>query len=114
MIGSGDEIAIEYEYLLKSHVVTPRDKPAWVAFTFGPWALAQTTDGSAAIVEPFIGKDVPRAAASHWLEPHASPDGALPTFRVKNTDILLGPFYSAGSVVTGPRTYFRLAPPEDM
>jgi len=109
-----DEIAIEYEYLLSSHVVTLKDDPAWVAFTYGPWALAQTMDEGVAAVEPFIGKDVRSTAASEWLEPLTPHKNAAPRFRIKNSEIELGPFYFAGSRTTGPRTYFRLVPPEEM
>ena len=60
--------AWEFEYLLKAHTVTPQDDPAWVAFTYGPWALAETMDGSVVdAVGPFVGKAVPASAPSHWL-----------------------------------------------
>ena len=107
---TGDEIAIEYEYLLGTHIVTPKDDPVWVAFTYGPWALAQTTGEGVAVAEPFVGKVVRSTAASQWLEPHAPHKNAAPRFRIKNTEILLGPFYSAGSKETGTRTYFKTGP----
>ncbi len=37
---TGDSLALEFEYLLKSHVETPEDGQSWVAFTYGPWARA--------------------------------------------------------------------------
>jgi len=104
---TGDEIAIEFEYLLKSHIETPKDGQRWVAFTYGPWALAQKIDKGATVAEPFVGKDVPSKAASEWLEPYPVQEGAAPRFRIKGTEILMGPFYSAGSKKTGPRTYFK-------
>ncbi|MEX1026614.1 MAG: sulfatase [Candidatus Paceibacterota bacterium] len=58
-----------------------------------------------------IGKDLHGTAPSEWLEPNVSPEIAVPSFRVKNSEIQLGPFYSAGSTSTGPRTYFSLVPP---
>jgi len=103
---TGDQVAIEFEFELNSYVETPKDGESWVAFTYGPWALAQTTDKDA-IAEPFVGKDILPAAASQRLEPCAPHEGAAPRFRIKNTDILLGPFYSAASKETGARTYFR-------
>ena len=109
---TGDEIALEYEYLLASHVVAPVDDPVWVAFAYGPWALAQTTDESDAVAEPFFGKDVRSAAPSHWLDQLEPTENGAPRFRVKDSEILLGPFFSAGSKETGPRTYFRIAPSE--
>ena len=103
---TGDEIAIEFEYLLKSHIETPKNGQRWVAFTYGPWTLAQTT-GKGAAVEPFVGNDIQSTSASQWLEPYAPRGGTAPRFRIKNTEILLGPFYSAGSKETGSRTYFK-------
>lgn len=103
---TGDEITLEFEYLLKSHIETPKAGQSWVAFTFGPWALAQTRD-KGVVVEPFLGKDVQSKAASQWLEFCSPHEGAEPTLRIRNTQILLGPFYSAGSKKAGTRTYFR-------
>jgi DUF1680 family protein len=104
---TGDEIAIDFEYLLKSHIETPKDGQRWVAFTYGPWALAQKQEKGAAVAEPFVGKDVSSQAASEWLEPYLTQESAVPRFRIKSTKILLGPFYRTGSKETGPRTYFK-------
>ena len=104
---TGDEIAIEFEYLLKSHIEAPKDGKKWVAFTYGPWALAQKIEPGAVLAQPFAGTDVPSKAASQWLEPYPVQEEAAPRFRIKGTEVLLGPFYSAGSKNTGPRTYFK-------
>lgn len=109
---TGDEIAVAFEYLLKSHLETPQDDPKWVAFTYGPWALAQTTRKGVALAEPFVGKDIRSPTAAQWLEAYPTDQTAAPGFRIKGTEILLEPFYSAGSKTSGPRTYFRIAPPE--
>jgi len=103
---TGDEIALDFEYLLKSHIETPKGGRRWVAFTYGPWALAQKVKKGAAVARPFAGKDVASKAASQWLEPCPAQQGAAPRFRIKGTEILLGPFYSAGDRQSGPRTYF--------
>jgi len=107
---TGDEIAIEFQYVLKSHIETPKDGKKWVAFTYGPWALAQEIEKGATVTQPFAGKDIPSKAASQWLEPYPAQQAAVPRFRIKGTEILLGPFYSAGSKTTGPRTYFETGP----
>ena len=104
---TGDEIAMEFEYLLQSHIETPKAGQRWVAFTYGPWALAQKIKKGAAIARPFVGKDVPSKAAGEWLEPYPTQKGAAPRFRIKGTKILLEPFYSAGDRTSGPHTYFR-------
>ena len=98
--------------LMASHVVAPVDDPMWVAFAYGPWALAQTTNESDAVAEPFFGKDTRSTAASHWLELLEPSENGAPRLRVKDSEILLGPYFSAGSKASGPRTYFRLAPSE--
>jgi len=104
---AGDRIAIEFQYLLKSHLETPKNGPRTVAFTYGPWALAQTIDKGAVVTEPFIGKDVRSKPASQWLEPYKTKDDAAPGFRIRNTNIILGPFYNAADNNTGIRTYFK-------
>ncbi|HUV08417.1 MAG TPA: beta-L-arabinofuranosidase domain-containing protein, partial [Spirochaetia bacterium] len=82
---SGDEIAVDFEFLLKSHTELSKDGQKWVAFTYGPWALAQKTDKGTAIAEPLIGKDLTSQAASEWLEPCPIQDGGTPKFRIRNT-----------------------------
>jgi hypothetical protein len=108
---TGDELALEFEYLLRAHTVTTQDSPAWVAFTYGPWALAQTTNEGVVVAEPFLGEEVRSTSVSKWFEPQSPDNDAAPTFRIRNTEIQLGPFYAAGSRKTGPRTYFRLVEP---
>ena len=102
-----DALALEFEYLLRSHAETPKNAQSWVAFTYGPCALAQTTNRGVPLDEPFAEKDISSGPASEWLEPDAALEGAEPRFRVKNTNIVLGPYYGAGSKETGPRTYFK-------
>ncbi len=104
---TGDRIAIEFEYLLKTHTETPKNGQRWVAFTYGPWSLAQKIKKGAAGAEPFIGKDVKSKAPSQWLAPYQTRDKDLPLFRIKNTNILLEPYCSAGGKKTGIRTYFK-------
>lgn len=109
---TGDEITIDFEYQLKSHFALPKEDGKWVAFTYGPWALAQTTVPGVALAEPLIGKDFSSTAASQWLEAQPTDKNSLPRFRIKDTEILMGPFYSAGSKSSGPRTYFKIAAPK--
>jgi len=47
-----DEIAIAFEYRLESHVERPKDGKKWVAFTYGPWALAKEMNKGAAFTQP--------------------------------------------------------------
>ncbi|MCK4958153.1 MAG: glycoside hydrolase family 127 protein, partial [Planctomycetes bacterium] len=106
---TGDEIAIKFEYLLKAHVEAPEGGRRWVAFTYGPWALAQkiTGDNGENIAEPFVGKDVSSKTVSKLLEPHPVRRGTVPGFRVKGTKIKLEPYCIAVSKESGARTYFE-------
>ena len=103
---TGDEIAIDFEYLLNSHIELPKDGKKWVAFTYGPWALAGECNKDADFAEPFLGKDIPAKKASEWLEPCLSRERDIPAFRIKGTEIVLKPFFIVGSRETGPHTYF--------
>jgi len=104
---TGDEINLDIEFLLKSHVEKPKQDVRWVAFTYGPWALAQKIAKGKEVDEPLQGKDIASTPASRWLEPIQSQDTTIPTFRLKNTKIVLEPYYLTGSKTTGPRTYFK-------
>jgi len=104
---TGDEVGLELECLLKSHVVTPKKGTNWIAFTYGPWALAQTINKGDDVDEPLLGKDVQSKPASQWLEPWLTRESTVPTFTIKGTEIRLGPYCRAGGRKAGPRTYFR-------
>ena len=93
--------------LLTQVWVCERDGKKWVAFTYGPWALAQETKPGVALTQPLAGKDIPSKPASQWLEPCPDQQGGAPKFRIKGSKILLKPYYSAGSTETGTRTYFE-------
>jgi DUF1680 family protein len=103
----GDCVDIHFEYLLKSHIETPRDGARWVAFSYGPWALTQTIEKGAAVAESFVGKGFEARAASEWLESCPPQAGVAPRFRIKNTQMLLVPYYHAGGYQAGSRTYFK-------
>ncbi|MCK5172236.1 MAG: glycoside hydrolase family 127 protein, partial [Planctomycetes bacterium] len=103
-----DEIEVNFEYLLESHVELPKDGKKWVAFTYGPWTLAQEVNKGDAFAEPFSGKDIPSEAILQWLEPCPARDGDMLNFRIKDTKVVLQPYFSTGSIKTGPQTYFQL------
>lgn len=104
---TGDEVTIDFVYQLESHFEYPKDGKKFVAFTYGPWALAQMTEKGMTLTEPFIGSDIPSKVASEWLESRPVNDVELPEFSIKGSNILLKPFYATGSRTTGPRTYFK-------
>jgi DUF1680 family protein len=102
----GDEITVKFEYRLASHLESPKKGSDWVAFTYGPWALARQIKKGTAFNQPFAGEDVSGQPATHWLEPAPAGPGGLPHFRIKGTDIVLEPYFATGSLETGPQTYF--------
>jgi DUF1680 family protein len=110
---AGDEITIEFDYQLLSHIVRPGDDQHWVAFTYGPRALARKQDQQTGAAEPLVGKPVREGPAMEWLEPLPAKDGALPTVRIRGTQFVLQPYHSTGSLTTGPQTYFKLLPAKD-
>jgi len=105
----GDEIAIDFEYLLGSHIEIPKNGMQWVAFTFGPWALAQIHKKDDVLSEPFAGKDIYSKPVTEWLEACPVKKGELPLFRIRGTEIILKPYFSTCDRDAGPRTYFRFA-----
>ncbi len=73
----------------------------------GPWALAREVNKGAGFVQPFPGEGVPSRLAMECLESGPAGPGGLPTFRIKDSDVVLRPFFSTGSLDAGPQTYFR-------
>lgn len=107
---TGDEVAIDFEYLIETHLQTGKEGKKWIAFSYGPWTLAQTTAKDTPLAEPFLGKNLdPEKIGQQSLEVQSPRPKGAPTFRIKDTDIVLAPFYSAGSRDSGPRTYFQLS-----
>jgi len=104
----GDRITLDYDYHLRIHPVIPKEGQRWVGFIYGPWSLAQKIKKGADVSEPFVGMDIPSTSVLKWLERYQATEGMLPKFRIKDTQIVLEPFYMAGSQTSGPRTYFKL------
>ena len=102
----GDVLAVNLEYLPGSHVQTAKDGEKWVAFTYGPWALAQEIHEGPDPAEPFRGFGARAEDPRTLIAPLAEP-GATPMLRIKGTEIDLVPYYLAGSKTTGSRTYFK-------
>ncbi len=103
----GDTVAVEFEYLLNSQIKSGQDKKKWIAFSYGPWALAQEIQDGSTLDEPFKGLDAQSKDPVTLLVPQEGP-GAIPSIRIKGTEITLIPYYLAGSKTTGSRTYFDL------
>jgi DUF1680 family protein len=104
----GDTLRVEFDYSLKSHFQLGEEKKNWVAFTFGPMALAQELRSGTRAIEPFADRDGDSMEAQSLLErlPSAQED-STPCFGVKGAAIELVPYFLAGNAAVGLRSYFR-------
>ncbi|MBA7567728.1 hypothetical protein ES708_09445 [subsurface metagenome] len=77
----------------------------WLAFTYGPLALAQKIT-EIPDEEPFI--DLGSNALPQLLNRLSRSSDSEIGFTVEGTGITLIPYYQTGSKQSGPRTYFEL------
>ena len=101
----GDVIAVELDYQLKAHFQDGEKDSKWVAFTYGPFALAQRID-EIPDEEPFYDSGIEESReVIRSLE--KSPESDV-EFTIRGTEITLIPYYQTGSEKSGSRTYFAL------
>jgi len=101
----GDMVAIDLDYRLKAHVQSGENGNKWIAFTYGPLALAQKISEMPK-EEPFM--NIPSTEASEFLKMLIKSSDSETEFSIKGTEIILIPYYQTGSKASGPRTYFKL------
>lgn len=101
----GETLAINMQYKLQAHVQEGEQGKKWIAFSWGPLALAQKVS-SLPVAEPFRNQEGSANAAVAMLTPLRS-EGRNIVFSIKNSGIELIPYYQAGSHTSGPRTYFE-------
>ena len=101
----GDVIAVDFDYKLKAHLQVGEGGGKWVAFTYGPIALAQKITEMPED-EPF--KSIGSKEPSEFLKMLSKTSDSEIEFTIKGTDISLIPYYQTGSKQTGPKTYFKL------
>lgn len=101
----GDVMAIQYKYELKAHFQEGEAGKRWVAFTYGPIALAQKTT-EMPDAEPLY--DLAFKAPLDIVEMLSRSSNSGMEFNIKGTDITLIPYYQTGSKQSGPKTYFKL------
>jgi len=101
----GDVVSIDMDYTLEAHLQSGEDGSKWIAFTYGPIALAQKISNMPA-EEPFKNLDslVPTEIKRMLTKSPASET----EFTINGTDISLIPYYQTGSDESGSRTYFKL------
>jgi DUF1680 family protein len=101
----GDNVAVDLDFQLKAHLQDGEEGNKWVAFTYGPLALAQKIS-EMPDEEPFL--KINAKEPSEFLKMLYLSTGSEVEFSVTGTDISLIPYYQTGSKQSGPRTYFRL------
>ena len=119
----GDMIDINYQFNLKVHEEIGEEGKRWVAFTYGPLALAEKlnskndfsidrdqfnrTVGSKLVrPEPFI--NINAKNKNVLLDKLIPIEGSQSRFKIAESDIELMPYYKTASNYSGPRTYFYL------
>lgn len=120
----GEVIRIAFEFPLRAHFQTGRDGVRWVAFTRGPLVLAQDITSQKDQPQFVVPVKQETDDAREWLEEpeqlkkwhaHLRPLlGDVPIFRLKGgREILLAPYFLAGSNGGGSRTFFPTVPVEE-
>jgi len=101
----GDLIAVDMDFDLKASVQLGEEKTKWVAFNYGPHALAQKITAIPG-EEPFSGMN--EKETSKMLRMLSKSSDSDIAFSIKGTDVTLIPYYMACTEHSGPRTYFKL------
>ena len=97
-----EQIRVKFNFPPKAHFHTGRDGKNWVAFTRGPLTLSQDLGETASEPAPLAIN-----ASSQLLEPLGA------SYRVRGTEIVLVPYYRAGSTGGGVRTLFPVERTQD-
>ncbi|HKK63996.1 MAG TPA: beta-L-arabinofuranosidase domain-containing protein [Bacteroidales bacterium] len=101
----GDIVEVDLDFQLKAHLQDGEDGKRWVAFTYGPLALAQKIDE---MPTKEVFKDLDAMKPSEIIKRLNKTSGSEVEFSISGTDILLVPYYQTKSKLTGPKTYFKL------
>ena len=100
----GETIEVEFAFAVEAHLSTDRDGGKWATFTRGPLTLAEDVEADAASDVRIGSNDESELAG--WLEPVAEEFDSRPTYRIRDSDSVLIPYYLAGSTGNGVRTMF--------
>lgn len=104
-----DRLTVHLEYQLEVTFQKGSDNKTWIAFTYGPLALAQVISSGMDLEEPFRDVHVEDNSPQEITGLLSRDEDATgrPLFRIKDTDITLIPYHLVGSLSSGPRTYFE-------
>lgn len=101
----GDIVEVDLDFQLKAHLQDGEDGKRWVAFTYGPLALAQKIS-EMPTEEVFMNLDTMKP--SEFIKMLSKSSGSEVEFSITGSDILLIPYYQTKSKLTGPKTYFSV------
>jgi DUF1680 family protein len=101
----GDVMNIQFKYELKAHLEEGEEGKRWVAFTYGPIALAQKIE-SISEDEPFLNNDLTKPEEL-LNKLHKSATSNI-EFNIEGTNTTLIPYYQTGTKQSGPKTYFTI------
>ncbi len=128
----GDRVTLQFDFPLRAHFQTASDGLRWVAFSWGPLALAQSVVAQTDYPQNVLLVEQESGDGNLWLEPllatsKASPPSdnvteeldtsraldaalaktAMPTWRLKTPrKIIMVPYFQAGALGGGVRTMF--------
>ena len=119
----GDMIDVNYQFNLKAHEEIGEEGKRWVAFSYGPLALAEKLNSKNDFSldrdkfnrmvgsklgrpEPFINMNTKNKNV--LLDKLIPIEGSQSRFKIAESDIELMPYYKTASNYSGPRTYFYL------
>ena len=101
---NGDLLEVEMKYELRVHIQDGEKNQKWIAFTYGPFVLAEKISKMPED-EPFSSMDHKKPGdILAMLSKTSDTDVA---YKIKGTDIRLILFLEIGSEKSGPRTYFK-------
>ncbi|MBE0673654.1 MAG: glycoside hydrolase family 127 protein [Bacteroidales bacterium] len=105
----GDVVEIDMEFELVATVQPGENGQKWIAFNYGPLALAQKSNTESFKIEPFTDVKFVWYEADKAVDRLKIAQSSISNiaFSIENSDITLIPFYLAGSKTTGPKTYFK-------
>ncbi len=105
----GDSLTVKLAYQLAVHIQSGAEGEKWLAFTYGPLALAQVIRPGMKTGEPFLHQKIDTGSPDKVLSrlEAAEKDKTGNSFRISGTGIILVPYNSIGTRESGPRTYFK-------
>jgi uncharacterized protein len=105
----GDVVTVDMEFELAATIQPGENGQKWIAFNYGPLALAQKVSEETYNDEPFKDMKIRMYESDKVVKMLIKSQTAESNiaFKVINSDVTLLPFYITGSRTSGPKTYFK-------